>query len=98
MEKGLLKEMRLTVWVKRKPAISSWWCWGLHQRSMRVIGPGGATLPGKHCLLPMFWGPRCDPECAGALHGKARHSCVIQGGGYRGAPASTLSLVRPGQV
>lgn len=56
-----------------------------------------AALPGKRVyLLATFWGSRCDLECAGALQGKARRSCVIQDEGYRGASALALSLVRPG--
>lgn len=85
------------MWVTLKPAIPRCWCQALEQQSMRVIKNGGAAFPGKTVyLLATFWGSRCDLECAGALQGKAKCSCVIQGEGYRGASALALSLVRPG--
>lgn len=65
-------ERRLTLGVRMKPAIPRWGCQALDQRSMRVSGPGGAAVPGKTACLPAtFWGPRGDPEYAGALQGKA---------------------------
>lgn len=80
VEMGLPTERRLTGG-QREPAISSWRCRAVGQRSLRVIGPGGAALPGgAACLLPTFRGPRYDPECAGALEGKAGCSCAIRGG------------------
>lgn len=89
-------EMRLAVGVRMKPAIFSWRCQALNQRSQEGDRAWGAALPGKAvCLLATFWDPGCGPECARALQGKARYSCVIQDWGYRGASASALSLVRP---
>lgn len=79
-------KMRLAMWVRRKPAVSSWQCQALAQRSVRVGLREPPSLEKQHvsCQHP------------GALQGKAGHSRQGQGV-TEGTCLHPLSLVRPGQ-